>query len=162
VTYEPELKASKILGAAAESGRSFDDVVALGKRVTVNLVTMGASLDHCHVPGRTEFAQLALDEAEIGMGIHNEPGVRKIKPVPEPEVVIGEMLKYLLDHTDSDRNFVRFDSNDQVVLFINNLGGLSVLEVGAIADEVLLQLGKDYYQAHGVIMAHQAESYLFF
>jgi dihydroxyacetone kinase len=103
---------------------------------------MGASLDHCHVPGRSEFAQLAADEAEIGMGIHNEPGVRKIKPVPEPAVIIGELLKYLLDPNDADRAFAPFKSSDEVVLFVNNLGGLSVLELGAITDEVLRQLGE--------------------
>jgi triose/dihydroxyacetone kinase / FAD-AMP lyase (cyclizing) len=135
-------KASKILGAASDQGRSFDDVVALGKRVTANLVTMTTSLDHCHVPGRSEFVHLADDEAEIGMGIHNEPGVRKIKPIPEPEIVIGEMLKYLLDPNDGDRAFVRFEDSDEVVLLVNNLGGLSVLELGAITDEVLRQLGK--------------------
>jgi dihydroxyacetone kinase len=129
------------MGAASEEGQSLDSVYSLGKDVVSNLVTMGVSLDHCHVPGSSSFAQLKPDEAEIGMGIHNEPGCRKVSPIPKPDVLIKDILEYLLDQSDSDRAYVKFAPEDDVVFLFNNLGGISQLEQGAIVDEALNQLG---------------------
>jgi dihydroxyacetone kinase len=63
----------KIIGAAAAAGRTFEDVLALGTAASSNLASVATSLDHCHVPGRTEFTHLGDDVCEIGMGLHNEP-----------------------------------------------------------------------------------------
>lgn len=54
------------------------------------------------------------------------------------------MLHLLLDPEDSERAFVKFNPNDEVVLLINNYGGLSTLELGALAQETLQQLGKSH------------------
>ena len=40
------------------------------------------------------------------------------------------------------------DPGDHVVLFVNNLGGVSNLEMGAILDEILVQLGWIYFSFH--------------
>lgn len=63
----------KILGAAAEANLSFADVLNLGQAVNKNLVSIAATLDHCHVPGRSTFAQIPKDTVELGLGLHNEP-----------------------------------------------------------------------------------------
>ena len=54
------------------------------------------------------------------------------------------MLKYTLDQSDKDRAFLSVSSNDDTVLLVNNLGGVSVLEMGGITMEVVSQLQKDY------------------
>jgi dihydroxyacetone kinase len=64
---------AKILGAASEAGMSFKNSLALGKATTDRLVSVVAALDHTHVPGRSEFAQIPHDTIEIGLGLHNEP-----------------------------------------------------------------------------------------
>ncbi|KAF4816378.1 Dihydroxyacetone kinase 1 [Colletotrichum siamense] len=56
------------------------------------------------------------------------------------------MLNQLLDQQDTDRAFIRIQKEDKVVLMINNLGGLSQLELGAIANEVISQLR----EGHGI------------
>ncbi|CAI0643237.1 unnamed protein product [Colletotrichum noveboracense] len=56
------------------------------------------------------------------------------------------MLNQLLDQNDTDRAFIRIQKEDKVVLMINNLGGLSQLELGAIANEVISQLR----EGHGI------------
>ena len=85
--------------------------------------------------------ELATEEVEIGMGIHNEPGSeRAAANLPE---LVNKMLKQLLDWKDEDRAFLRVNSNE-VVLLVNNLGGVSVLEMGGITAEVVGQLEKDY------------------
>ena len=49
----------------------------------------------------------------------------------------------LCDKADPERGFVDFEtSGDAVVLLVYNYGGLSNFELGALADEVLSQLGK--------------------
>ena len=136
----------KIAGSLAKSGAALPEVQKMAQEVADNLVTVGASLDHVHVPGRgAETAEfLGKDELELGMGIHNEPGCRKISPVPALPSLVEEMLKMLLDNSDRDRYYVDFadSSRSKVTVMINNLGGLSVLELGGVAKEVFAQLGK--------------------
>ncbi|KAG5916740.1 hypothetical protein E4U42_007518, partial [Claviceps africana] len=131
----------KLAGALAARGRSLDEVARLARLVSENLVSVGASLAHVHVPGRTvdrDGDTLPGDQVEIGMGIHNEPGsARATLRLPE---LVAVMLAQLLDPADPDRAFLPITSSDDVVLLINNLGGVSVLEMGAITTEVVSQL----------------------
>ncbi|PMD59246.1 dihydroxyacetone kinase [Hyaloscypha bicolor E] len=136
----------KISGALAARGASLEDVYKVAKLTADNLVSVGASLDHVHVPGRAppdpkSDENLATEEVEIGMGIHNEPGSgRAIVDLPE---LVSRMLAQMLDWKDEDRAFLKVNSNE-VVLLINNLGGVSVLELGGITAEVVGQLEKTY------------------
>jgi triose/dihydroxyacetone kinase / FAD-AMP lyase (cyclizing) len=138
----------KVLGAASERGLSVQQIKSLGDTLVANSVTIGTSLDHCHVPGRPkqaeEWGALPQDACEIGMGIHNEPGFKRLDKTPPPDKLIGEMLSYMLDPQDADRHYIDLDQDDAPILFINNLGGLSNLELFAIADETIEQLGKTY------------------
>ena len=47
----------------------------------------------------------------------------------------------LCDQNDPERAFVKFNKNDDTVLLIDNYGGLSTLELGALTQETLSQLG---------------------
>lgn len=132
----------KILGAYKETGASLADVVKLGKTVTEGLVTVGASLEHVHIPGREAAAAPAEDQVELGMGIHNEPGCQVLKPRPQLSQLIDAMLTQLLDTNDSDRAYVDFSDAKDVVLLVNNLGGVSPLEFGGITAKVTNALSK--------------------
>ncbi|RDA91584.1 hypothetical protein CP533_5971 [Ophiocordyceps camponoti-saundersi (nom. inval.)] len=134
----------KVMGAAAGSGSCLDDVYDLGVAVSSQVVSMAATLDHCHVPGRTEHGPLAEDEVEIGTGPHNEPGFKKLSPVPEPADLVRQLLRHMLDEKDEDRAYVRFAPGDETVLVVNNFGGMSPLEMGALIDEVLQQLTREW------------------
>lgn len=108
-----------------------------------NLVSVGSSLEHVHIPGReVPKDTVASDEVEIGMGIHNEPGSHRVKAtLPE---LVKTMLRQMLDQGDSDRAYLSWAKSDQFVLLINNLGGLSTLELSGITNEVHRQLDQDY------------------
>ena len=60
---------------------------------------------------------------------------------PSGEELIEKMLKLVLDQNDPERSFVKFANGDELVLLINNQGGMSNLELGAAVDETLNQLG---------------------
>jgi dihydroxyacetone kinase len=51
-------------------------------------------------------------------------------------------LGLICDQNDPERAFVKFNKGDDTVLLINNYGGLSNLELGALTEETLSQLGK--------------------
>ncbi|KAK9427997.1 Dak1 domain-containing protein [Lipomyces doorenjongii] len=136
----------KVAGAEAALGSSLAKVSASAQAVADNLVTIGASLDHCVVPGRgsDELISLGVDELEIGMGIHNEPGVTKITPIPSADVLVESLLTYLLSDNDRERSYVLFGKSDDVILLVNNLGGMSVLEITAISQIIQRQLHGKY------------------
>ncbi|KAF2670468.1 putative dihydroxyacetone kinase [Microthyrium microscopicum] len=135
----------KIVGALAGTGADLESVVDVARLVAANTVSIGASLAHVHVPGRDESNEddLKSNEVELGMGIHNEAGSARLKDADLPTLV-KTMLAHLLDQSDKDRAFLKIDSQDSVVLMINNLGGVSVLEMGGIATEVADQLEKSW------------------
>lgn len=140
------------LTTTCEISRSpLEHVRRVAVQVAENLVSVGASLEHVHVPGRAvpdskdpgnNDQQLEAGEIEIGMGIHNEPGSQHIRT--DLPGLVQVMLAQLLDEADRDRAFLRIEAEqDAVVLLVNNLGGVSALEMGAITTEVTRQL-----QAH--------------
>jgi len=96
------------------------------------------------VPGRTSGEFLGKNEVEIGMGIHNEPGVNRLSSVPSSSELASKLLKLLLDKNDPDRAFVPFNPGDDCVLLVNNLGSISNLELSAFASIVIDQLDSTY------------------
>lgn len=142
----------KILGALAEQGADLGSIKACGEAVVQSLASIGVGLEHCHVPGRMRDAAGAIgeNECEIGLGLHNEPGAAR-KRLESPEKLIGEMIDIILASKDHGNEggpkteLIQIGPDgemDSVVLFVNNLGGMSQLEMGAILDDVVLRLGE--------------------
>lgn len=134
----------KVMGGAAGAGGSLDDVYDLGVAFSQQIVSIAATLDHCHVPGRTEHGMLDDNEVEIGTGPHNEPGYKKLSPAPSPSELVQSILKHCLDENDPERGYVKFSPGDETMLLISNFGGMSHLEMGALVDEVLEQLAREW------------------
>ena len=149
----------KIAGALAAKGGSLDEVYKVAEWTASNIGTIGVGLEHCHVrllPTRpqssTNLAQvpgtatgethLAADEIEIGLGIHNESGIKRLSPVPPLRELVPQILDFITSTTDKERSYLPFksDGSDEVVLFLNNLGGLSELEIGGIVNAVNTEL----------------------
>ncbi|KAL1798395.1 hypothetical protein ACET3X_002432 [Alternaria dauci] len=134
----------KIAGALAAKGASLKDVTRMAQIVADNTVSIGSSLAHVHVPGRREAEEDELAEGlvEIGMGIHNEAGSeRKSTDLPG---LVKTMLSHCLDVADQDRSFSKITEKDDVVLLVNNLGGVSPLELSGITNEVVDQLADSF------------------
>ena len=120
------------------------EVTRIAQLVADNTVSIGSSLSHVHVPGRREPEddELKEGEVEIGMGIHNEAGSeRKKTDLPG---LVKTMLSHSLNTADQDRSFSKITEKDEVILLVNNLGGVSPLELGGITNEVVEQLASEF------------------
>lgn len=104
---------------------------------------MGALLGHVHIPGRNVQSdeKETAEQLELGMGIHNEPGCRVLSPPPDLPTLVDMMLEQLLNPNDEDRAFVDIKNTDKPILLVNNLGAISVLELGGITRAVVVALG---------------------
>lgn len=119
----------KIIGAAAENGRSLQDVAELGRQVNANGRSMGMALTPCITPSSGEPSfELADDEVEIGIGIHGEPGRFREKIGPASQVAERLMTPILED--------LPFSSGDRVLAFVNGMGGTPLLELYVVYAEV--------------------------
>ncbi|EKM50436.1 uncharacterized protein PHACADRAFT_263729 [Phanerochaete carnosa HHB-10118-sp] len=134
----------KIVGALARRGASLNEVYTTAEYLATRLATIGVGLEHCHVPGTAAGeSHLGPTEIEIGMGIHNEPGARRLSPVPPLGTLVPDLLETLTSTGDADRSFVPFGgAGDRVVLLVNNLGGTSELEMGAVVVEAKKDLAR--------------------
>ncbi len=104
-----------VAGAKAEQMASLDEVVAATQKANNNTRTVGVGLSSCIVPanGQPTFS-LADDEMEIGLGIHGEPGVKRVK-ARGIDSVIDEIMESILADLD-------YKGSD-VALLVNGLGG---------------------------------------
>ncbi|EHK21660.1 uncharacterized protein TRIVIDRAFT_126846, partial [Trichoderma virens Gv29-8] len=128
----------KVAGAKATKGVVLEEVMRVAQKAANRMATAAASLDRCSVPGRENQESLPFGEVEYGMGIHNEPGVRR-EVLASLEESIEKVINILLAERTNGWNMA---ANMDLALMINNLGGLSQLELNVIADEVLSQLQK--------------------
>ncbi|KAG7195059.1 Dihydroxyacetone kinase 2 [Scheffersomyces spartinae] len=129
----------KILGYASHSVE-LDSLASLGRDINENLVTIGASLDRTSIPnskeGGEEVETTALDEYELGLGIHNEPG-EKLK-LDDIDNIVKQMFEKLVSPNDPERHYVDFSlDSDETVLLINNIGGTSSLEMNVLVDHIV-------------------------
>jgi dihydroxyacetone kinase-like protein len=119
----------KLAGAAAESGRSLKEVADIARTVNAQGRSMGMALTSCTVPaaGKPTF-DLPENEMEIGIGIHGEPGRRRVPVAPARE--IAEML---VEPVLSDLDFT---GGDGVIAFVNGMGGTPLIELYVMYAEV--------------------------
>ncbi|MBB3677748.1 dihydroxyacetone kinase subunit DhaK [Modestobacter versicolor] len=125
----------KLAGAAAEQGRPLAEVADVARRVNAQGRSMGMALTSCTVPaaGKPTF-DLPEGEMEIGVGIHGEPGRRRVPVAPARE--IAEML---VEPVLSDLDFT---GGDGVIAFVNGLGGTPLIELYLMYAEVTAVLEK--------------------
>jgi dihydroxyacetone kinase-like protein len=118
----------KILGAAAEEGWAIDQLVALGQAVRDRLVTLGAAVSPPISPltGQKMF-DLPDDEIFLGMGVHGEPGVGRVKLGPLHELVAQMVERLLIDRPMA--------AGSRVCVIINGMGGTTLMEQLTIWEE---------------------------
>ena len=118
----------KVAGAAAEMGKSLEEVQAAAQKTVDNVRSMGMAMTPCILPGvGTPGFEMGETEVEIGMGIHGEPGVSReeLRPAKDlAEELVGRIL--------ADYDY----SNSEVAVMVNGLGGTPLMELYIMYNEV--------------------------
>ncbi|CAN7755853.1 dihydroxyacetone kinase subunit DhaK [Mesorhizobium sp. LjNodule214] len=115
----------KIAGAAAENGADLQAVTAIAKRVISGTRSIAIALDTCTVPGSPREERIAVGKAELGLGIHGEPGVELVDFAGARgavALVVAKLGKAM--------------GPGPHVALLNNLGGTSALEMAVLTNEL--------------------------
>jgi len=120
----------KLIGAAAAEGKSLTELAAIGKAAVESLATMGVSFSAGTSPavGKPSF-ELGEQEMELGLGIHGEPGVKRMPLQPANELT-ATLLTAILEHA-------KFGGENRVAVMINNLGATTEMELAIVARSAL-------------------------
>jgi phosphoenolpyruvate---glycerone phosphotransferase subunit DhaK len=116
------LVVEKIVGAAAETGRDLASLKLIGERVNARTRSMGVALTSCTVPaaGRPTF-ELGEKEMEMGVGIHGEPGRRRV-PLASADSIADEMVGAIASDLGGE---IRGDA----LLLVNGFGATPLMEL---------------------------------
>ena len=113
----------KIAGSVAESGRSLEAVAEAAERVVRGVRSLGMSLDTCTVPGSPKESRIDEGHAELGLGIHGEPGVEQVAFGGASQAM--DLVVERLAHGMADGPHVAL---------LNDLGGTTPLEMAILCD----------------------------
>lgn len=121
----------KVAGYAAEQGQSLEEVTKIAQRAIDATSSIGVAMHGCNLPGGddddSENDRIAAGHVELGLGIHGEPGVSVLKTHNTREIV-----KTLVELLQKD-----LKKSHKVAVLINNLGGVSPLEMSQITRELV-------------------------
>ncbi len=131
----------------------------LANKIISNGRSFGIALSPCTVPavGKPTF-NLGDTEIEIGVGIHGEPGRERVN-IKSSKELAGIMIDNILNDPDYNRTHPyydkkekkwkeakikskRFEEGDNVILFVNNLGGTPQSELYILYRDILNMLNE--------------------
>jgi triose/dihydroxyacetone kinase / FAD-AMP lyase (cyclizing) len=117
----------KVAGQAAANGGTLDEVRAAAADTAGAVASLGLALATCTLPGEAINNRIAEGQAELGLGIHGEPGA-KVIPVTAARSLVGTMLEQLQAHVPAE---------GPLAILLNNLGGTTPLEMNVIVHELM-------------------------
>lgn len=141
----------KAAGGAAGKGMDLDAVSNAAETVANGVGSLGVALEAVTIPGADKVNDRLSDTnekgelmMEIGLGIHGEAGMRQCALLSCDEIAT-EMLKAIQGYGRKvDSKIVPlYESGDELLVLINNLGGTSNFEMSLLARSVITQLEKD-------------------
>jgi len=127
----------KVAGAAAEAGKSLDEVARIAEKFNANMATLAVALKTAtHPQSGGEIFALTDDEMEIGMGQHGEAGTGRSKMMTADQTA-RTMVEQLA-------KAVKARKGDKVLLIINGAGATTLMEMFIIfraARKILAEAG---------------------
>lgn len=123
----------KIAGYAAEKGKSLSDVRDIAQQACENLWSLGVAMQTCNLPGSDdEEGRIKQGHVELGLGIHGEPGA-SVVDTQNSKAIIDTLVAPLKEKAGDGR----------FAVLINNLGGVSALEMALLTKELAHSALKD-------------------
>lgn len=115
----------KILGAAAEEGKSLDELIEIGERYNNKVATLAVAMRSCtHPQNGATITDLPAGIMEIGMGQHGEGGGGQ-KPLVSADATAAEMVDLLCQQ-------LKPKAGDKMMLIINGVGATTHMELNII------------------------------
>jgi dihydroxyacetone kinase-like protein len=125
----------KMVGAAAEKGAALAACKVLGERINAASGTMGVALTSCTVPAAgTPTFTLGENEMEMGVGIHGEPGRRRVAMM-SADAIAEETIGAIC-------NEINPSVGQEVLLLVNGMGGTPLLELYGMYDAAARQCAR--------------------
>lgn len=116
----------KIAGFAAEKGKSLSEVRDIAQQACENLWSLGVAMQTCNLPGSDdEEGRIKQGHVELGLGIHGEPGA-SVLDTQNSKTIIDKLIAPLKEKAGDGR----------FAVLINNLGGVSALEMALLTKEL--------------------------
>jgi dihydroxyacetone kinase-like protein len=113
--------AHKIAGAASEEGLELEKIKNIASKVIENGRDIGVALTPCSVPGTDKYSfELGENEIELGIGIHGEPGVERMKYIKSSQLAIIMVDKLIKD--------LNLREDDEIILVVQGMGGTPYME----------------------------------
>eukprot|EP00178_Gracilaria_changii_P016894 TRINITY_DN483_c0_g1_i5.p1 TRINITY_DN483_c0_g1~~TRINITY_DN483_c0_g1_i5.p1 ORF type:complete len:455 (+),score=58.14 TRINITY_DN483_c0_g1_i5:408-1772(+) len=130
----------KLAGAAADQGRSLDEVTKIAETAAASIVSYGVALEPCTIPGHeVDENRLKNDQIELGMGIHGEPGaerqtLQQHNMMQFTRNLVFEICRRLDAALSQKQELVSICTG--LAIMVNNLGAVPQSEMLIIAQEV--------------------------
>ena len=115
----------KVAGYAAEQGKSLSEVHEIAQQASRGMFSLGLAMETCNLPGGETEDRIKPGQVELGLGIHGEPGASTVSS-HNSQQLIGALVETLKASAGDNR----------VAVLINNLGGVSELEMALLAKEL--------------------------
>ena len=126
----------KIAGAAAEQGKSLEEVKAVANKVIANVRSFGFALTSCTPPAKgTPIFEIGDDQIEFGVGIHGEPG-RKTEKLQTADELAVRIVKDLIED-------LGLKKGEDVALLVNGFGATPLSELYLFNNSVSNALEKE-------------------
>uniref|UniRef100_A0A942T0D6 phosphoenolpyruvate--glycerone phosphotransferase n=1 Tax=Neobacillus citreus TaxID=2833578 RepID=A0A942T0D6_9BACI len=126
----------KVAGAAAEQGRSLDDVATVATRANDRTRSFGVAFSGCSLPGADEpLFTVPEGRMAIGMGIHGERGIDEAD-VPTADGLAGLLVDKLLTELPDGVTV----QGARVVPILNGLGSVKYEELFVVFGAVTRRL----------------------
>ena len=117
----------KVAGHAAAAGGSLAEVAGIARRAAAAAKSLGIAVSTATIPGSRRAERMAEGAAELGLGIHGEPGAERLA-LPEASelarIMAGRLSGSLPEAGD-------------LALLVNNLGATTALEMHVLTRAVL-------------------------
>jgi dihydroxyacetone kinase-like protein len=125
----------KVAGAAAEAGRSLDEVLAVAEVMEANMATLAVATTSATHPATGEpISSIGDDEMVIGMGQHGEAGGGTFKMMTADATADA-----MVDPLCKDLGIAR---GDDVLVLLNGVGSTTLMELYVVLRRVRQNLAE--------------------
>ncbi|UPW18070.1 dihydroxyacetone kinase subunit DhaK [Agarivorans sp. TSD2052] len=118
---------NKLAGFLSEKGESLESIKENVQKAIKDTHSIGVAITSCNLPEQTSDKSILPGTAELGLGIHGESGIEVIQNI-KSKLLVQVMIQKLL--------LAQEDSQAPLAVIINNLGGLSPIEMNVVAKDI--------------------------